>query len=370
MIQVNVPTIYGEEIELVLESLKSGWVSSESPYLLEFEKQMAIFSNRKHAIAVANGTAALEIAAQVIGIKPGDEIIMPSFTIISCPQSVTKLGAKPVLIDSLHDTWNMDTAQIENRITVKTKAIMVVHMYGLTTNMDEIERIAKKYKIQIIEDASEAIGQSWKNKPCGSFGNISTYSFYANKHISTGEGGMILTNDDDFAEKSRYYRNLCFNKERRFKHDDIGWNYRMTGMQAAFGLGQLRNIKKTIKRKKEIGKIYNSIIPDSDRYSKPLLKNLGSENHYWVYGIVLNPNKSINASSIMMKLESKGIGSRPFFYPIHLQPVYKKLGMFEFESHPNSENLSEFGFYLPSGTGNTNDEIIKSAETFLEIINS
>ena len=368
MIPVNTPTIYGEEIDFVIESLKAGWVSSESPYLIEFEKQMATFTNRAFGIAVSNGTAALEIAVRALGISAGDEVILPSFTIMSCAQAVTKLGAVPVLIDSESGSWNMDIKELESKITKATKAIMVVHIYGLTTDMNQILSIAKKHGLYVIEDASEAIGQTCNGEPCGSFGDISTLSFYANKHISTGEGGMILTNNKSLEEKSKYFRNLCFSSERRFKHEEIGWNYRMGGLQAAFGLGQLRNITKTIARKREIGSIYNSIIPDSNNYQKPQIENNGSSNCYWVYGIFLNPHGSLKADFVMKELEKKGVSTRPFFYPIHLQPVFMKLGMFVSQSFPIAEQLSEFGFYLPSGTGNTNEEIRKSALAFLEII--
>lgn len=309
MIPVNRPTIYGEEIEFVIESLKAGWISSESPYLIEFEKQMAAFSNRAFGIAVSNGTAALEIAVRALGISAGDEVILPSFTIISCAQAVTKIGAVPILIDSEAGSWNMDIKKLESKITKATKAIMVVHMYGLTTDMNQILTIARKHGLYVIEDASEAIGQTWNGEPCGSFGDISTMSFYANKHISTGEGGMILTNNISLNEKSRYLRNLCFSPERRFKHEEIGWNYRMSGLQAAFGLGQLKNIKKTIDRKREIGSIYNSVIPNSSKYQKPQTENSGSSNCYWVYGIFLNPHGTLKADLVMKELEKKGVST-------------------------------------------------------------
>ena len=215
---------------------------------------MSELCHRKHSYAVCNGSAALELAVKAIGIEPGDEVIMPTFTIISCALAVVKAGASAVYVDADPLTWNMKVEDIEAHITERTKAIMAVHIYGLTVDMDPLLEIANKYNLKVIEDAAEVIGQTYKGKPCGSFGDISTLSFYPNKHITTGEGGMVLVNDDHLGEKCKSLRNLCFGKKDRFYHEDIGWNFRMSNLQAAVGVAQLERIPQTIQKKKKLGK--------------------------------------------------------------------------------------------------------------------
>ena len=219
MIPVNEPLLNGNEKKYLIECIDTGWISSEGPFIKKFEEQFAAKNNKKHGIAVCNGTAALEIAVESLGITKGDEVIMPSFTIISCASSIIKSGAIPVLVDSDLGTWNMNVSEIESKITNKTKAIMVVHIYGLTVDIDPIMELAKKHNLKIIEDSAEAHGQTYKGKPCGSFGDVSVFSFYPNKLITTGEGGMILTDDDSIAEKLRSLRNLCFTAHKRFVHE-------------------------------------------------------------------------------------------------------------------------------------------------------
>jgi perosamine synthetase len=367
-IPVNVPTIYGDELLFVEETIKSNWISSESPSVDKFEAEMAKLTGRNYGVAVSNGTAALEIIIRALGIGPGDEVILPTFTIISCAQAVTKAGATPVLVDSGNFTWNMDVEQIESKINSSTKAIMMVHIYGLPVDVDKVLQIAEKYNLYVIEDAAEAIGLSYKGKKCGGFGHVSAMSFFANKHITTGEGGMILTNDKKIALESRYFSNLCFNSERRFKHTELGWNYRISGLQAAFGLGQIRHIEETILRKIHIGLLYDSLLPEDIRFQKPLTGTSYSENVFWVYGILMNPKFGITAQQIMEKLDKRGIGTRPFFYPMHQQPVFQKMGLFENTSYPVAEILGEFGFYLPSGTGTANEDVLRVVSTFLAII--
>jgi len=227
-IPVNTPLLDGREKELLIECIETGWISSEGPFVEKFEEQTAQRVSRKYGIAVANGSAALDIAVTALEIKPGDEVIIPTHTIISCAASVVRAGAIPVLVDSDPVTWNMDVNQIEDRITTKTVAIMVVHIFGLPVDMDSVFTLAKKYHLRIIEDAAQMIGQTYNERACGSFGDISTFSFYPNKHITTGEGGMVLTNDECLAKRCRSLRNLCFKPEQRFVHDELGWNYRMT----------------------------------------------------------------------------------------------------------------------------------------------
>ena len=232
-IPVNEPLLDGNEKKYLCECIDTGWISSEGPFVKEFENRMSKSAGRKYGVAVANGTAALEVAAMAVGIGEGDEVIMPTFTIISCAMAVTKLGGIPVLVDSDIHTWNMNVEEIERKITKRTKAIMMVHLYGLPADVDKIMELAKKYDLKVIEDAAEMHGQTYQGRPCGSFGDISVFSFYPNKHITTGEGGMVVTDSEELAERCRSLRNLCFRKDVRYVHDEISDNYRFTNLQAA-----------------------------------------------------------------------------------------------------------------------------------------
>lgn len=368
MIPVNEPLLNGNEKKYLIECIDTGWISSEGPFIKKFEEQFSVKNNKKHGIAVCNGTAALEIAVESLGITKGDEVIMPSFTIISCASSIIKSGAIPVLVDSDLGTWNMNVSEIESKITNKTKAIMVVHIYGLTVDMDPIMELAKKHNLKIIEDSAEAHGQTYKGKPCGSFGDVSVFSFYPNKLITTGEGGMILTDDDSIAEKLRSLRNLCFTAHKRFVHEELGWNMRMTNVQAAIGVAQLERWDESIARKREIGKLYTELLKDVKGIQLPIEKTDYCDNIYWVYGILLT-DKSKTAEQVMKQLADKGIGTRPFFYPMHQQPVLNKMGLYKKETYPNAETMYNYGFYLPSGLALTNEQIVAVSTTLKEILN-
>ncbi len=346
-IPVNEPKLDGNELKYVTECLSTGWISSEGSYVTKFEAEFAKTVERKHAVAVSNGSVALDAAIVALGIKKGDEVIMPTFTIISCAAAIIRAGAVPVLVDADTLTWNMDVSQIEAKITSNTKAIMVVHIYGLPVDMDIVLDLAKKYDLKIIEDAAEVHGLEYKGKPCGSFGDISTFSFYPNKHITTGEGGMIVCNDDELAEKCRSLRNLCFQAGRRFVHEELGWNFRMTNIQAAIGVAQLEQLSEHLKIKRQIGNTYNELLEGTEGIQLPLKKNQFAENIYWVYAIVLTNGKS--AEYMMEKLKDKNIGTRPFFWGMHEQPVFQKMGLFKNESYPVAENIARNGFYVPSG---------------------
>ena len=250
-IPVNEPLLDGNEKKYLLECIETGWISSEGPFVSQFEQMFASRMGRKHGIAVCNGTAALDAAVAALEISSGDEVIMPTFTIISCINQIVRNGGVPVLVDSDPITWNMDVAQIEEKITPRTKAIMIVHIFGLPTDVDPILDIASRHCLKVIEDAAEMHGQTYKGKPCGSFGDISTFSFYPNKHITTGEGGMILTDNDQLALTCRSLRNLCFQPQQRFVHERLGWNMRMTNLQAALGVAQLERLDEFVVRKQD-----------------------------------------------------------------------------------------------------------------------
>ena len=324
---VSIPYISQRDINSVNKVLKNGWISSDGPEVRKFESEFSKFIGRKYSVAVSSGTAALEIAIKALDIKKNDEVLIPNFTIISNALAVVKQQAKPVLVDCNLENWNIDINQLENKINKKTKAIIVTHIYSFANDMDKILKICRKNSIFVIEDAAEVIGLKYKNKKCGSFGDISTFSFYANKQITTGEGGMISVNKFDLYNKCKSLRNLCFGKLNRFNHEDIGWNYRMTNIQAALGLSQIKNINKIVKKKIMIGRQYYknlklnknlTILPPFISYSK---------NIYWVVGILIK-NKKIKSSLLAIKLRKFGIMTRPFFWPMHEQQIFKKMKLF------------------------------------------
>lgn len=348
-IAVNQPLLRGNEKKYLNECIDSGWISSEGPFVTKFEEMFAAKVNRKHGITVSNGSAALDAAVRAIGITDGDEVIMPTFTIISCASAVLSAGGVPVLVDSDPVTWNMDVAQIEGKITKKTKAIMIVHIYGLPVDVSPILEVARKYGLKIIEDAAEMHGQTYKGAPCGSFGDISIFSFYANKHITSGEGGMIVTDDDAIAGRARALRNLCFEPAKRFVHEDLGWNLRMTNIQAALGVAQLEQLDEFVARKRRMGRRYMELLASMKRLQLPLPRTSYAENIYWVYGIVLPDDIPLDARDAMQYLAKRNIGTRPFFWPMHEQPVFRKMGMYADERYPVAEKLARKGFYVPSG---------------------
>jgi len=366
-VPVNEPLLNGNEKKYLIQCIDSGWISSDGPFVSEFEKKFASRVNRKHAIAVTNGTTAIDLAIEVLDIRPGDEVIMPTFTIISCILQIIRLGATPVFVDSDSNTWNMDVTQIEKKITKKTKAIMMVHIYGLPVDINPLLEIANRHNIKVIEDAAEMHGQNYFNLPCGSFGDISTFSFYANKNITTGEGGMVVTDSDDLAEKCRSLRNLCFSSEKRFVHTRLGWNMRMTNLQAAVGLAQLERLDEFVAKKRSIGDFYNKAFENISALKLPEKSRDYSTNIYWVYGLVIRKNIGLDAAKAMKELLKRKIGTRPFFYPMHSQPYFVELGMFKGETYPVAENLYNRGFYIPSGLALTESQMTQVSNAILEI---
>ncbi len=367
-VPVNEPLLNGNEKKYLIECIDTGWISSDGPFVKEFEQKMSAIVDRKYGIAVSSGTAALEIAVRALGIGEGDEVIMPTFTIISCAMAVTKLGAIPVLVDSDLYTWNMNIDEVENKITSKTKAIMIVHLYGLPVEVDKILELAKKFNLKVIEDAAEMHGQTYKGKACGSFGDISIFSFYPNKHITTGEGGMVVTDDEGLAEKCRMLRNLCFRKDIRYVHDEISENYRFTNMQAAVGLAQLERLDEFVEKKRQMGRYYTDRLHDIDGLVLPIEKTEYAENIYWVYGLLLNQDIRTDNRTIQKLLLEEGIGSRTFFWCIHEQPVYQKCGLFINESYPNAEYLARKGFYIPSGLAITEKQMDKVIDKVIKVM--
>lgn len=368
MIPVNEPLLDGNERKYLNECIDTGWISSEGPFVHRFEEQMAAAAGQRHGIAVCNGTAALEVAVAALDLQPGDEVIMPAFTIISCAAAIVRRGCVPVLVDSDPVTWNMDVARIEARITPRTRAVMVVHIYGLPVDMEPVLELAQKYGLKIIEDAAEMHGQTYRGKPCGSFGDISTFSFYPNKHITTGEGGMALTSDDRLAERCRSLRNLCFQAKNRFVHEELGYNFRMTNLQAALGLAQLERLAEFVGRKRRMGRRYTELLAEVEGLELMPLKTAYAENIYWVYGMVLKDDVPFDAEEAMGRLGRKGIGTRPFFWPMHEQPVFRRMGLFAEERHPVAERLARRGFYIPSGMALTDGQMEVVVEAVKELM--
>ncbi len=354
-IPVNTPVFEGREKEFLMNCIDTGWISSSGSYIEEFERGMANLVGHKYGVAVSSGTAALETAVQALDLPEGSEVIIPDFTIISCVQAVVKAGLVPVPVDCTSDTWNMDVSQVEGKITSKTKAIMVVHIYGLPVEMKQIWEIAKKYNLIVIEDAAEAHGLTYDERPCGGLGDISVFSFFPNKHITTGEGGMVLTSNENYYLRAQKIRNLFFDKERKYIHEEFGSNFRMTNMQAALGVAQLEQLDKTIVKKRKIGQYYMEMLSNIDEIQLPVPSTDHAENVYWVFGVVLkNPDKS--ADEVMEMLKQKGIGTRHFFYPMHKQPalIKEKCCPEEYIDDAkflNANYISVHGFYIPSGLG-------------------
>jgi perosamine synthetase len=357
MIPVNEPVLDGNEKRYLAECIETGWISSEGPFVIRLEEQFARCVHRRYGVAVCNGSAALELVVAALGIGPGDEVILPTFTIISCASAVVRAGAVPVLVDCHETTWNMRTDQIAARITPRTKAIMIVHIYGLPVDIDPLLELARHHSLLVIEDAAEMHGQTYKGRPCGSFGNVSVFSFYPNKHVTTGEGGMILTDDEDLANRCRLMRNLCFQPQKRFVHNDLGWNFRLSNLQASVGVAQLERLSEFIVRKRNMGRRYTELLAGIAGLQLPLTCTSYAENIYWVYGVVLDDAVPFNAEEAIRRLAERGVGTRPFFWPMHEQPVLRKMNLFENEQYPCAERLARRGFYLPSGLALSDQQI-------------
>lgn len=376
MISVNEPLLGHKESEYVSECMRTGWVSSAGRFIDAFENNWADYCGKRFGIAVSNGTTALQVAAACLGLQPGDEVILPTFTIISCALAVISSGGKPVLVDSDPRTWCIETSKIEEKITPRTRAIMPVHIYGHPVDMDPVLELAQKYGLSIIEDAAEVHGAKYLSgrhsgrpewKRCGSFGTLSCFSFYANKLITTGEGGMVLTDDPALAEKSRSLRNLCFQPQRRFYHEELGFNFRLTNLQAAMGLAQVERIEEIIERKRWMGREYTVRLAHIDGLQLPVEESW-AQNVYWMYGIVLGKDTGMDAAVFAQQLRDRGIETRPFFLGMHEQPVFHERGLFLHERYPVAENIARQGLYLPSGLALTEKQLSQVCDAVSEVL--
>ena len=365
MIPVNEPLLAPEDIAAANDAITSGWISSAGRYIEEFESGWAAYCGVAHGIAVSNGTTALQVAVEAVGIVAGDEVIMPSYTIISCAMALVRVGAKPVLVDCMADTFGMDVTAIVDQITPRTKAIMVVHMFGHPVDMDAIMQLAEKHNLVVIEDAAEVHGAKYlsdrrgKNprwQICGGIGHIATFSFFANKLITTGEGGMVITNNPEYARRSRDLRNLCFKPERRFLHSELGHQFRLTNIQAALGVGQVKRIEAIVQRKRDIAAAYHERLKSLQQLQLPM-EHSWARSVYWVYSLVLADDIGYDATEFAKRLRSHGVETRPFFLGMHEQPVFRDMGLFTKDAHPITERIARRGLYIPSGMAITEKQI-------------
>jgi len=347
-IPVCEPTLSGREIEYLTNCIKTNWISSKGNYVVEFEKEFSRFCNANYGIATSSGTTALHLALVALGIGKNDEVIVPTLTMIATTNPVIFAGATPVFVDSEPNTWNIDVSAIEEKITDRTKAILPVHIYGHPVDMDPLLKIAKKHNLFVIEDAAEAHGAEYKGKIVGCLGDIGCFSFYTNKIITTGEGGMAITNSNETADRLNSFRDLAHSKEKRYLHYEIGFNYRMTNLQAAIGLAQMEKIDEYINARRNHARLYNSILKDIKGVTLPPEADW-AKNIYWLYSILIEDDFGIGRDELIAKLAEEGIETRPFFIPMHKQPVFQKMGLISGD-FPIADELCAKGICLPSSS--------------------
>ncbi len=351
MIPVAEPLLGEKELEYVVDCVKSTWISSLGRYVTSFEEGFARFCGAKHGVSVANGTVALHLALKVLGVGPGHEVIVPSLTFVATANAVVYTGARPVFVDSEPSTWNMDPRAVKAALTPRTKAIIPVHVYGHPVDMDPILDIAMEHNLWVIEDAAEAHGAEYKGRKVGSLGHISCFSFYGNKIITTGEGGMLLTDDDELAERARFLKDHAMSKDKRYWHPEVGFNYRMTNIQAALGVAQLERIEEFIRIRRDNARRYNTLLEGVEGLTLPPEADWAF-NVYWMYSVLVEDQYGISRDELMVRLRERGIDSRPFFYPIHTMPPYRTG-----QRLPVAEELARKGINLPSASTLTADQI-------------
>lgn len=360
-IPVYQPSLAGNEKKYVIDCLDSTWISSKGKYINEFETSFAKYIGIQHAASVSNGTVAIHLALIALGIGPGDEVIVPTLTYIASVNPIVYTGATPVFVDSLHSTWQMDPEDVRKKITNKTKAIMAVHLYGHACDMDELSKIAKEYDLFLIEDCAEAIGSKFKDQHVGTFGDIATFSFFGNKSITTGEGGMVVTNDETLYQRAIHFKGQGLAKHRQYWHDVIGYNYRMTNICAAIGLAQLEQVDSFLSRKKEIAAMYTAGFKDIE-----IEFHTGGQNithSYWMCSILVS--NAEKREPLRDHLALNGIETRPLFYPVHTMPMYAG----KFQRHIVAENLGWRGINLPSYPGMRDEdvaEVVSAVKSFYE----
>lgn len=366
-IPVNIPNVTPEDIASVNKALGDGWISSEGPIVEQFERDFSSRFDRLHGAAVSNGTAALDLCIAALDLEPGDEVVLPSFTIVSCVSEILRSGAKPIFVDIDPVTWSVDPAHVLSAINARTRAVIVVHIYGLPVDIDPILDECSCRGIFVIEDAAEAHGLLYKGRKCGSLGDASIFSFYANKNVTTGEGGIVVTDNEDFIANVKYLRNLAFEPEKRFFHQRLGWNYRMGSLQAALGISQLRRLDDTIRRRREIAAAYIDRLGNNKSLTFAPSSVSYAQNDFWVVGFLLTRAGESIRDSVMDELHARGVGTRPFFSPLHMQPIVTE----RFPVQPNlpiTESVGQSGLYVPNFLTITEQQIDQVCDAVEEVV--
>jgi perosamine synthetase len=363
IIPVCQPTLSGNELKYVTDAVETNWISSAGGYIPRFEELFAEKVGARYGVACANGTVALHLALATVGLQPGDEAIIPTFTMIATANAATYLGVKSVLIDSELYTWNMDLNQVEDAITPRTKAIILVHTYGHPVDMDVLNEIAARRGIFVLEDAAEAHGAVYKGRPVGSLGDAASFSFYGNKIITTGEGGMVTTNREDVARLAWNLRDHAFSTERHFWHKFVGYNYRMTNLQAAIGLAQTEQLDRFVDARRANAAYYTELLSQIPGIVTPP-EAPWAKNVFWMYGILLNKEFGLSRDQLRTALAARGIETRTFFIPMHCQPVY--FDQYRGKRFPVAEDLCRRGLYLPSASNLTREDILMVVEAIKE----
>jgi perosamine synthetase len=361
LIPVSEPLIGDNVLPLVQECIETGWISSEGRFVSEFERRWSSFCGAEYGVAVSNGTAALQISVAALKLESGSEIIMPSWTIISCAIAILEAGCVPVLVDCDPATWCMNLDEVESKISARTRAVMPVHMFGHPVDMCRLVALAKKHGLFLIEDAAEAHGAEVMGRRVGGLGDMGCFSFYSNKIVTTGEGGMVVTNDRELADRLRSLRNLCFRPDRRFSHTEIGHNYRLTNLQAAIGVAQIERVDAHIQKKRWNAACYHERLHSLNKLALPVEREW-ARSVYWMYGLVLDDTLPFDAAEFSRRLREQGIDTRPFFVGMHEQPVFQGRGLFAGERYPVSERLTRRGLYVPSGLTLTESQIDRVSE--------
>lgn len=363
-ISIANPVFNGNEKKYLNECIDTGWISANGRFVKLFEDSFAEYCGVKHAIATSNGTVALHLIMLALGLKPGDEVIIPTLTYIATANAVRYCGATPVFVDSEAKTWNIDPLKIEDKITSKTKAIMPVHIYGLPAEMGFISDIANKHDLIVIEDAAEAHGATYNNKKVGSIGHVASFSFFGNKIITCGEGGMVTTNDTKLYEKMLSLRSQGVDPSRRYWHDTIGYNYRITNMQAAVGLAQLENIDWHLAQRQRVNSLYNKHLLELRDYVTTQVEPDNTKHVYWMNSIILSDKVTLSRDHVMTAMEDKNIEMRPVFYPIHTMPPY----FVSTEFFPVADSIAKRGINLPSHALLNEEDIVYIVKSLKEII--
>lgn len=362
---IATPILNGNETKYVLDCLNTTWISSNGPYLGQFEKQFAALCQTEHAIACSNGTAALHLALLAYGVEPGDEVIVPTLTFVATANAVAYCGAVPVFVDAEADTWNIDVRAIEQKITARTKGIIAVHLYGHPADMDPIMKLAERYDLFVIEDAAEGIGAQYKGRMAGSLGHTATFSLFGNKVITTGEGGIITTDNDDIADKIRLLRGQGIDKNKKYWHPVIGYNYRMTNIQAAIGCAQLEKVEWHIRQRIRVAMHYYDYLKHDDRVTLPV-QQVWAKNVFWMFSVVLNGYTEQQRDQIMKLLKDKGIETRPFFYPMHILPPYRNGQLLD--EYPVANRIAAQGMNLPSHGELSEHDVQYICQTLQEVL--